>query len=76
MVTASDVLALIHEMGHTDITLETQNLVTDDLLSSIEIFNLIIMIEERFGQNINGSLLSPESLSSCASIAKLLQPAN
>lgn len=73
MITASDVLALIHEMGRGDISLDTQNLVSDELLSSLEIFNLVTMLEDRFGCSIDGSLLSPESLSSCESIAQLLE---
>ena len=43
MITASDVLTIIHEMGRDDISIDTQNLITDGILSSLEIFRLIGM---------------------------------
>lgn len=73
MITASDVLIIIHEMGRDDISIDTQNLITDGILSSLEIFRLIGMLEEHFDRSIDGSSLTPESLSSCESIAQLLE---
>lgn len=73
MITASDVLAIIHNMGRDDISLDSKNLVTDGLLSSLEIFRLVEMLEDHFDLSIEVSLLSPESLSSCESIAQLLE---
>lgn len=43
MITASDVLAIIHEMGRGDISLDTQNLVSDELLSSLHRRSIVRM---------------------------------
>ena len=73
MITASDVLTIIHKMGRDDISIDTQNLITDGILSSLEIIRLIGMLEEHFDRSIDGSSLTPESLSNCENIAQLLE---
>lgn len=75
MFNAADVLALIHEMGRTDITLDQDQLLEDGLMSSLEIFGLITLIEERYQISLDASQLTPESLSSCEHIAQLVAPA-
>ena len=75
MFNATDVLALIHEMGRSDVTLADNNLLEDGILSSLEIFSLITLIEERYHLSLDAALLSPESLSSCANIALLMSQA-
>ena len=75
MFNAADVLALIHEMGRTDITLAQDQLLEDGLMSSLEIFGLITLIEERYQISLDASQLTPESLSSCERIAQLVAPA-
>lgn len=75
MFNAADVLALIHEMGRTDITLDQDQLLEDGLMSSLEIFGLITLIEERYQISLDASQLTPESLSSCERIAQLVAPA-
>lgn len=75
MFNAADVLALIHEMGRTDITLDQDQLLENGLMSSLEIFGLITLIEERYQLSLDASMLTPESLSSCERIAQLVQQA-
>lgn len=71
MISAKDVLDLLHEMGRTDITLEQQGLVTNGILKSLEIFRLITLIEDHYQISFDTDDLTPENLSSCDQIASL-----
>ena len=43
MITASDVLTIIHKMGRDDISIDTQNLITDGILSSLHRSSIVRM---------------------------------
>lgn len=45
MITANDALALLHKVGCTSISIDDQNLVSNNVLNSIDIMNLISAIE-------------------------------
>ena len=73
MVTASDFLALCHELGLNQVTLDDSALTSNNQLSSIDILNLVSLIQERYDCEIDPDLLEPDNLDSCAAIAQMIE---
>ena len=73
MVTASDVLALCHELGLNRVTLENPDLLGSGAITSIDIMNILSLIEERYDCELDPELVEPENLNSCAAIAQIIE---
>ncbi len=73
MVTASDVLALFHELGIDTVTLENPDLLGSGAITSIDIMNILSLIEERYDCELDPELVEPENLNSCAAIAQIIE---
>ena len=73
MVTASDVLALFHELGLNQVTLENPDLLGSGDITSIDIMNILSLIEERYDCELDPELVEPENLNSCAAIAQIIE---
>ena len=73
MVTASDVLALFHELGIDKVTLENPDLLGSGAITSIDIMNILSLIEERYDCELDPELVEPENLNSCAAIAQIIE---
>ena len=73
MVTASDVLALCHELGLNQVTLENPDLLGSGAITSIDIMNILSLIEERYDCELDPELVEPENLNSCAAIAQIIE---
>lgn len=72
MVTASEVLELLHNLGYNDITLDDKRILDEGKLNSLGLMSLISAIEMNFGCMVDPSDLLYSSFESCESIADLI----
>lgn len=75
MITANDALALLQQIGHADIDIDNQALMSDGILSSIAIMLLIGAIEEQYNCHIDEDMLDMDCFESCQAIADLVNKA-
>ena len=72
MITANDALALLHKVGCTSISIDDQNLVSNNVLNSIDIMNLISAIEEEYNCSVDVDLLDVSNFENCDAIAQII----
>lgn len=72
MVTPNDVLELLKQIGHDNISLDEQNLVSNGLINSIDIMNLISEIESKYSCMVDVDLIEINSFENCQAIAELI----
>ena len=72
MITANDALALLHKIGCTSISVDDQNLVSNNVLNSIDIMNLISAIEEDYNCSVDVDLIDVENFENCEAIAQII----
>lgn len=72
MVTPNDVLELLKQIGHDNISLDEQNLVSNGLINSIDIMNLISEIESKYSCMVDVDLIEINSFENCQAIAGLI----
>lgn len=72
MVSANDALALLQQIGHTDIAITDQDLMTNGKLNSIDIMNLVGAIEAQYNCLIDAELIDVDCFENCEAIAKFI----
>lgn len=72
MVTANDALALLQQIGRSDITITDQSLMSEGKLNSIDIMDLVGVIESKYNCIIDAELIDVECFESCDAIAKFI----
>lgn len=72
MVTANDTLALLQQIGRSDITITDQSLMSEGKLNSIDIMDLVGAIESKYNCIIDADLIDVECFESCDAIAKFI----
>ncbi|MCV3451465.1 acyl carrier protein [Campylobacter lari] len=59
----------------TDIDETMQNLVSEDIIDSIDIMALVAEIEKHFGKSLNAEFISPENFEDFQSIKNMIEKA-
>lgn len=72
MITANDALALLHKIGCTSISIYDQNLMSNNVLNSIDIMNLISAIEEDYNCSVDVDLIDVANFENCEAIAQII----
>ena len=72
MITANDALALLHKIGCTNISVDDQNLMSNNVLNSIDIMNLISAIEEDYNCSVDVDFIDVANFESCEAIAQII----
>lgn len=72
MITANDALALLHKIGCTSISIDDQNLMSNNVLNSIDIMNLISAIEEDYDCSVDVDLIDVANFENCEAIAQII----
>lgn len=72
MITANDALVLLHKIGCTNINVGDQNLMSNNVLNSIDVMNLISAIEEDYNCSVDVDLIDVANFESCEAIAQII----
>lgn len=72
MVTPTDILNMLQELGVDDISLADDDFITNEKIASIDIIRLIQLAEERYNCVFDANLFDPDNFESCDKIAKVI----
>nr|WP_039667759.1 hypothetical protein [Campylobacter sp. RM16704] len=69
------VKTLFEKIGRNDINENTQDLIGEDIIDSVDMMKLIIEIEKLFNQPLNAKFIIPDNFQDFQSIQKMLEQA-
>ncbi len=69
----NEIIKMIEELSAEELTDVDQDLLSTDVLDSFGIVNLIVMLEEKYGIEIDVEYVTPDNFRSVRNIADLIQ---
>ncbi|AJC86758.1 acyl carrier protein [Campylobacter sp. RM16704] len=74
-ISMQTVKTLFEKIGRNDINENTQDLIGEDIIDSVDMMKLIIEIEKLFNQPLNAKFIIPDNFQDFQSIQKMLEQA-